>query len=365
MWKAIFFGDIVIKKPSKKFLSDELISKIRNHNIASCNFEAPIYVKDAKPIIKIGPNIFQPVEAAQLVINAGFNLIDLANNHIYDYGLKSLKVTLDTFKDLIVIGAGINFESAYKIKVCHIDGCQIGFLGLAEYGFGAIKNDKDSGYAWINHSKIREIIEEAKKIIDVLIVQIHAGVEMLELPLPEWRQRYKELIDWGVDAIIGHHPHVPQGWEIYKGKPIFYSLGNFYFDKDFDKEKNFDLWNKGYGVSLIFEKKEYQNFEIIPIERKEGGAFISNNLEYKIYLDNLCNILKQDNYEDLINKKILNLWNERYKNYYNNQLRKSGFLKRFINYILNKPNYTLLWDVHNNKIESHFWSISRALKLLS
>jgi len=104
---------------------------------------------------------------------------------------------------------------------------------LFQNGFGVInpENENSSGFAWINHPKSNKIVGESKKKVDFLIIQIHAGEEDLHLPQPEWRKRYKEIINLGADLIIGHHPHIPQPVEFYKGKMIVYSLGNFYFKK--------------------------------------------------------------------------------------------------------------------------------------
>jgi poly-gamma-glutamate capsule biosynthesis protein CapA/YwtB (metallophosphatase superfamily) len=77
------------------------------------------------------------------------------------------------------------------------------------------------GCSWINHHRFNSIIKEAKTKVDYLIAITHAGLEMVDLPLPEWRDIYREMINMGCDAIVGGHPHVPQGYEIYNGKPIF------------------------------------------------------------------------------------------------------------------------------------------------
>ena len=59
---------------------------------------------------------------------------------------------------------------------------------------------------------------------------LHDGIEYIDIPLPEQRERYRDFVDYGADGVFVHHPHVPQGWEVYKGRPIFYSLGNFFFN---------------------------------------------------------------------------------------------------------------------------------------
>src|SRR5690606_3657601 len=119
-------------------------------------------------------------------------------------------------------------------KFIEINGIKIGFFAGTSCDFSALKDkwtDKDKvGCSWINQIQVNNIIRTAKEQCDHLIILSHGGIEFMDVPLPEWRDRYRELIDLGADAVIGTHPHVPQGIEIYNKKPIFYSLGNFYFD---------------------------------------------------------------------------------------------------------------------------------------
>jgi poly-gamma-glutamate synthesis protein (capsule biosynthesis protein) len=115
---------------------------------------------------------------------------------------------------MLHVGAGQNFRKAYMLKTIEIKGFKVGFLAFCESEFGAYTNKESQkyGYAWINHDLVDEIIKRNRSKVDILILSSHAGVEEMPLPLPEWRSRYKELCDLGVDIIIGHHPHVPQGW---------------------------------------------------------------------------------------------------------------------------------------------------------
>ena len=91
----------------------------------------------------------------------------------------------------------------------------------------------------------------------MLIVQVHAGVELLDVPIPEWRAKYRQLIDLGADVVIAHHPHVMQGIEEYKGKLICYSLGNFYFDYP----SNHPQWNTGAMLTLDFQHKQRVGYD--------------------------------------------------------------------------------------------------------
>ena len=232
--RVFFSGDVVNTSSNNSFISEEIKTIIKNQDFAVCNFEAPINGFGEK-ILKVGPHISQKPDTIKQLKEAGFNLLLLANNHMYDYGETALVATIDEIsnQDLDCVGAGMSYSSAYRAHIKEINGLKIAFLNASEAQFGVLdETDKnnESGYAWINHYLFDELVISSKRISDVVIVCVHAGLEDYNVPLEEWKSRYKRLCDLGADCIIGSHPHVPQGYEIYNNKPIFYSLGNFYFD---------------------------------------------------------------------------------------------------------------------------------------
>ena len=141
------------------------------------------------------------------------------------------------------------------------DGVKIGLIPLCYSArFGVFDNytDKDSlACAWINDLKVNHVIIEAKKEVDYLFILPHDGIEYIDIPLPETIARYRDFIDYGADAVIGSHPHCPQGWEEYKGKPIFYSLGNFLFNSKSDysyRATDRPHWYEGRCVVVEIDK---------------------------------------------------------------------------------------------------------------
>lgn len=102
-------------------------------------------------------------------------------------------------------------------------------------------------------------IQEARKKADYVIVITHGGIEHFNLPTPRMVETYRFFIDAGADAVVNHHQHCYSGYEVYKGKPIFYGLGNFCFERP--QHKN-DFWNYGYMVQLDFD--EGIKFRLIP-----------------------------------------------------------------------------------------------------
>jgi len=205
-----------------------------------------------------------------------------------------------------------------------------------------------------------------KEKVDFIIFIAHAGVEDIAFPIKEWRERYKRLCDIGVDVIIGHHPHVPQGYEKYKKSLIFYSLGNFYFDTASFKNKSDD----SYSVMMILEKGKNIQFEIIYHKKIDGQTCKVDTDEVNFSLEYL-NRLLGDNYEDLNNKTCIELWKKYYYNYYKMALGISltslikGIMKNIFPLNNNEIHNKNLLLLHNIRIDSHRFVAQRALSLIS
>ena len=136
-----------------------------------------------------------------------------------------------------------NLEKSYVIKT--INNKVVAFVGI------------DGLTAPIPVAEFYPLIEKLKKEVDFVVVDIHWGTEYLLTADPNQIAIAHKLIDSGVDVIFGHHPHVVEGVEIYKGKAIFYSLGNFVFDQDFGDTTT------GLGVGATFENKK-TTFALFP-----------------------------------------------------------------------------------------------------
>ena len=166
----------------------------------------------------------------------GVDLAILANNHVFDYGEVGLADTLNTFREhgLPYVGAGENLEEASAIYYAELENCTVAFIAgnrveWEEQTRGATEDRSGVFRTAESNALICQRIAEAKETADFVVVYIHWGMENVE-----WQEDYqltsgKEFIDAGADVVVGDHPHVVQGIEWYEGKPIFYSLGNFWF----------------------------------------------------------------------------------------------------------------------------------------
>jgi len=368
-FSILFCGDFFSRNPENIILSDDFMKTIDECDIRCLNFEGAIPADD--PIIIKGTALLdQSPDSPAWCERNGFNVISLANNHMGDYGENSLKLTIESFKSALLLGSG-TWDEAYKIKNIEVKNLKIGFLSAAQCEFGILNDkwmNKDSlGCAWISYPDLNSIIANAKKTLDCLFVITHAGIEYLDFPLPEWRDRYKEFIESGADAVIGVHPHVPQGWEVYKGKPIFYSLGNFYFDKN----KNRKFWNNGISVILSIDSEKNVTFRVINTVKSDNEIRQDTSKEIKNHNKDICGILADDKiYMENVDRACLELWRSYEASIMTalNSDRTSFSIKETGKYLVHlfqkrKPEYRYLLNYF--RCESHRFAISRALKLIT
>lgn len=164
----------------------------------------------------------------------------LANNHAFDYGIEGMKDTVKNLKDagITPIGAGETEDEAHQAVVKEINGRKITILNymdsnnFAEYSYDVMPyaNGSTPGYSAYDSADAQKQIAEHNDS-DIIIAYLHFGNEYSNSPNEDQVKIAHELIDYGADVVLGSHPHVTQGIEVYKGKPVFYSLGNFIFDQ--------------------------------------------------------------------------------------------------------------------------------------
>lgn len=214
------------------------------------NFECPVTEGREMPITKQGKNLHCSERGMEAAKWTGFNCITLANNHFLDYGEEGVENTLDTIVryGLDSVGGGMNIQEAAKILYKEIAGKTLAIINCCEHEF-SIATNTSAGSNPLNPIQQYYAINEARPKADFILVIVHGGHEMWQLPSPRMVETYRFFIDAGADAVVNHHQHCFSGYEMYRGKPIFYGLGNFCFDKPGYYE---GLWEYGYMVSIIF-----------------------------------------------------------------------------------------------------------------
>ena len=169
----------------------------------------------------------------------GVDIVGLANNHTFDFGDVSFMDTLETLEkaEIPYVGAGRSLEQASAPVYLETNGFRIAYVAAsrAEYTiYTPEATDTEPGILWCyDYTRFLESIKTAAENADFVIALPHWGVEHSTVLEDEQIYGAHALIDAGADAVIGAHPHILQGIEYYEGKPILYSLGNFWFD-DYD-----------------------------------------------------------------------------------------------------------------------------------
>jgi D-alanyl-D-alanine carboxypeptidase/poly-gamma-glutamate capsule biosynthesis protein CapA/YwtB (metallophosphatase superfamily) len=169
---------------------------------------------------------------------AGISVLSVANNHVGDWGRDAYKDTLKRLEEneILYTGGGINKEEASKPRIIEKYGMKIGFLGFSDVGPNFMQADEDSaGLLLASDPNFEEIIKTASQQVDYLIVSFHFGDEYKTIHNDRQEFLAHTAIDNGAKIVIGHHPHVMQDTEVYKGGFIAYSLGNFIFDQYFSE----------------------------------------------------------------------------------------------------------------------------------
>ncbi|WP_437676368.1 CapA family protein [Sorangium sp. So ce131] len=181
-----------------------------------------------QPLVFTGP----PAGAAALA-RAGVDVVSLANNHMWDYGKRAFLETLDHLEraGVAYAGAGRTRLRAYAPVVVERRGFRVAVLAVTGiWNQGSLwQHPAREFVAAAERDGLAAAVRAARKQpgVDAVVVSYHGGTEYLDTPLPQARAVARAAIDAGADAVLGHHPHVLQGIELRRGRPIFYSLGNF------------------------------------------------------------------------------------------------------------------------------------------
>ena len=206
-------------------------------------------------------------KAIEGLLFAGFDILSVANNHIFDYGRLAMEDGLKRLKNVGIgyIGAGFNEEEVRSGIIKEIKGVKICFLAYNNKGSEYWQaGENSSGISWLD-DKITKDVRTAKEKSDLVIVSMHFGEEYQNKQNGEQEYFAKLAIDSGADLVLGHHPHVIQPVEKYKQGWIAHSLGNFIFDQNFSEETM-----EGILLEVIVENKKIQKISQIKIEISEN-----------------------------------------------------------------------------------------------
>lgn len=293
-----------IQKYGADYPFDSTRQLLSQTDIAFGNLEAPFTRTGTK--FEKTFNFKVPPEYVSGVIGSGIDVVTLANNHILDYGIEGLKSTLSVLDSLGMAhcGAGLNLDQANEPAIVERNGLRVAFLGYSltfPEEFWATKSRGGTSYP--TETNMRASIQHCDSIADFTVVTFHWGAEGKNFP-KDYQKEYAHLaIDLGADLVLGHHPHVLQGLEIYKNRLIAYSLGNFTFSS-YSRRATESMILKVYLVDegLFFAKiipVSVDNYEISfqprVVTGKRAKTIIDNLKAYSAPL-NPTSIIDDDGY---------------------------------------------------------------------
>lgn len=262
-------GDIMLVGSAKPMIEqrgvdypfDRMRSIIQAADLAIGNLEMPLGLTGS-PIPEKDFTFIGEPKLAGGIAKAGFDVLALANNHMGDYGDSALLETLEVLNanKLQYCGAGPDLQTARQPAVVKLEHTHIAVLAYSKtYPFEFFAGEGDPGTV----NGIAEIfvpdIKAAREWADLVVVSFHWSGELVTEPraYQEWLGR--KVIDAGADLVFGHHPHVLQGIEVYKGKIIAYSLGDFVFGSGSESK------HTGAILRVTFRDGKTKRGEIIPI----------------------------------------------------------------------------------------------------
>lgn len=297
--KILVCGDFVVTDLHKSQISvdNSLVELFSNSFANIVNLEAPITFSENK-ILKTGPHLKGNINHTKKVLSElKINVATLANNHILDFGEKGVADTLSfcNSNKIITVGAGKDIEDASKILYLNSPEGKLGIVNFAENEWASASKTSYGANPMDLIDNVKKI-QEAKLNSKFVIVIVHGGHEYYNLPSPRMKKQYQYYIDSGANIVIGHHTHCISGYEIYKGCPIYYSLGNFLFTKN---NKRSD-WYLGLVLELeLSNEKIKANIHPISQHRETYSLELLKDSEKADVLNRISeynNIINNDEY---------------------------------------------------------------------
>jgi poly-gamma-glutamate synthesis protein (capsule biosynthesis protein) len=261
-------GDVGPNREDPDSIFEFAAPGIRQADIAFCQLE-PALSRRGTPMPQARLPMRADPAAAGAIGRAGFHVVSFASNHCMDWGREAFQDTIDALREhgLQVIGAGRHLVEARAPAIVERQGIRVAFLAynsILPQGYWA-ENDRPGCaplrahtlYEQIEHDQpgtparvltyphrgdlqaMKDDVARARSAADVVVVSMHGGIHFVPSVLPDYqRELAHAAIDAGADLIVGHHPHILKGIEVYRGKAIFYSLANFALESPFSFAEN-------------------------------------------------------------------------------------------------------------------------------
>ncbi len=279
----MFFGDLMIDRHVKDKINehslDYLFVKLkgqenrffRGFDLIGANLEGAVTNEGKHYLPKMSYDFAFNPDNIQKLKEYNFNFFNLANNHFFDQGERGILETRNNLDKLGFFYAGCRDKKVgdCSTKILDIADTKVGIAGFSMvYGLFDIA---------LATSSITQLASSS----DLVIVNIHWGIEYKHYANQIQKNIAHAMIKAGADIIIGHHPHVVQGVEIYKNRPIFYSLGNFIFDQYFSQDTQEEL-----GIGINYNERNL-NLYLFPLQSKASQVRLMQTNDKQEFLDSL------------------------------------------------------------------------------
>lgn len=257
----LVFGDLLLDRYIKRAIDDNdrdyplinLKDFLAGHDLVLANLEGSFTDYDPKTLDPNNTSFTFSPELVSLLKDYGFNILNLANNHVRDFGAAGFSQSQAYLDAAGILHFGDYYNEGGAL-VKEINGLKIAFVAYNEFGDASVESTVN---------KIKEI----KLDVDRVVVYTHWGIEYQTNFSAMQQEKAHKLVDAGADVVLGSHPHVIQPIEIYNGKPVFYSLGNFLFDQISTNEVT-----HGLAVNINFKKDQTEyNLYITKMNKMQAG----------------------------------------------------------------------------------------------
>lgn len=237
--------------------------------------------------------------SAKSLVDGGINMVSLANNHIMDYGEEALAETLEILAEhnITFAGAGLNKDSAHAAAVLEVNGYRVALLAYTDdfavpvqyRSFWQAAEYKPGAALLHDKSLIKDDIKRASAEADIVLVSFHWGNEYTYQVTAQQKDLAHLAVDAGADLVLGHHPHVPQGVEVYNGTPIVYSLSNFVFYPF----PSYPQTQDSFILQAEFLGEDITTLKLIPIRGGDSQPYFPQGQELQTLIKHLSRLLDE------------------------------------------------------------------------
>lgn len=275
-----FVNEIYIAKQGPEYPFQRIRDLFQSADIAFANFENPM---STRGVMENKGLMFRASPAAVKGLTyAGIDVVNLANNHLGDYGPQAVLDTLDTLRQngIGYAGAGKNRAEARSPWITTTKGIKVAILAYNEIEPGYFAaTDSKAGTAWIEPDNVANEIKQAKQQADFVIASFHWGIEYTAQPNDRQQQLARRAVEAGANLVVGHHPHVVQAAGFVGNVYVNYSIGDFVYS-----QPTRPATGEGIILRAVIDGKTLRQVQMIPIYIDRAQPYVISPVEAKLMM---------------------------------------------------------------------------------